>query len=114
MIRNRSNARLICRSELYAESFFQRLTGMLTRKFSESLDGIVFPDCDAVHTFGMRFALDIIFVDRNNNSIVSIFRNVKPWKVAAAGRRNCLAVELPAGFIDDNLCKTGDILDFTQ
>ena len=70
MILNCTNNMVLCRKELIARSFFQRLTGMTTRKFSDNLDGIVFPDCDAVHTFGMRFDLDVIFISNKNNAVV--------------------------------------------
>ena len=113
MIRNRTNNMVLCQKELIARSFFQRLTGMTTRKFSNNLDGIVFPDCNAVHTFGMRFALDIIFVSKKNNAVVSIFRKIKPWRIVAAGVNNCFTIELPAGTMAENLCKTGDILEFS-
>lgn len=112
MIRNCTNDTVICQKEFFARSFFQRLTGMLTRKFSNELDGIVFFNCNAVHTFGMRFDLDIIFVDTVDNKIVSLHSNVAPWKIAKAGKPRCLTIELPAGSINKSSCKTGDILEF--
>ena len=113
MIRNASNGRIICRNELMARGFFQRLTGMLTRKFSGKLDGIVFENCNTIHTFGMRFSLDVLFVDRNN-VIIKIQKNMAPWKTASAGIKKCTAIELPAGTADMVMCKTGDIIEFND
>ena len=112
MIRNNSNGKIICRNELIAKTFWLRLTGMTTRKFSSSLDGMIFFNCCAIHTFGMRFELDVIFVDQEDKRIISIHRNVKPWKSLMADRKKCLTVELPAGTADKFLCKPGDILEF--
>ena len=113
MIRNCTNNAVLCKKELVAKSFFQRLTGMTTRKFSDDLDGIVFPDCSAVHTFGMRFDLDIIFVSRKNNTVVSVFSKTKPWKIVSAGTSDCFTIELPTGTLAEKSCKTGDILEFS-
>lgn len=114
MIRNSTNGKVICSNELIAETFWQRLTGMTIRKFSSELDGIVFFNCNAIHTFGMKFKLDVLFVDTVDMRIVSIHNNVKPWKSIMAGRKKCLTIELPAGTADENLCKTGDILEFRR
>ena len=112
MIRNVSNGRTICKNELIAASFFQRLTGMLTRKFSDKLDGIVFKNCNAIHTFGMRFDLDVIFCN-DHNVIIGIHKRVAPWKMLSGTVKKCSTLELPAGTIDDTECKKGDIIEFS-
>ena len=97
---------------MIAETFWQRLSGMTVRKFSSGLDGIVFFNCNAIHTFGMQFDLDVLFVDSEEMRIVSIHNSVKPWKSVISGRKKCLTIELPAGTASENLCKPGDILEF--
>ena len=103
---------VISRSTLYAESFFQRLTGMLTRKFSDSLDGIVFRNCNAVHTFGMRFDIDVIFVDRTNR-ITEVYPDVKPWRTRSSGTSKAVTIELPSGSIAKFGIKCGDFVEFS-
>ena len=39
--------------------------------------------CTAVHTVGMRFAIDVVFVDRQGFA-VKIVRNLRPWRIALA------------------------------
>ena len=57
--------------------------------------GLLVPGCRSVHTFGMRFALDLVFLDRSLRP-VSLRRAVAPGRVAF--ERDARAVlELPAG-----------------
>ena len=56
--------------------------------------GLLLPGCRSVHTFGMRFPLDLVFLDRNLRA-VSWRRAVPPGRVAF--ERGAQAVlELPA------------------
>lgn len=112
MIRNLSNGRTIAQNELIARTFFQRLTGMLTRRFSNSLDAIVFENCNAIHTFGMRFPLDVIFVD-NSSHVAAVCANVAPWKIVSVREKRCTTIELPAGTLSDSLCSIGDIIEIS-
>ena len=111
MIRNTSNGKIICSKELAAKSFLQRLTGLLTRKFSDALDGIVFENCNAIHTFGMTFDIDVIFFDKDNK-IIKVCSGVKPWKVVSCGVKKCSVIELPAGKTALSECKIADIIEF--
>jgi uncharacterized membrane protein (UPF0127 family) len=48
-----------------------------------------------VHTFFMRFPMDVVFLDREGK-VVKVVRNLKPWRAAGArGARS--ALELAAG-----------------
>lgn len=112
MIRIVETGCVISRHTLYADSFFQRLTGMLTRNFSDTLDGIVFRNCNAIHTFGMRFETDVIFVD-SSNRICAIYPEVKPWRCCGAKCFKATAVELPSGSIAGYGVRIGDFVEFT-
>src|SRR5262245_7118281 len=57
--------------------------------------GLLIPRCAGVHTFGMRFALDLVFLDRNG-APCSVRRAVAPRR-ACSDRRAAAVLELPAG-----------------
>lgn len=82
-----------------ANTFLQRLRGLL---FTDSLPehtGLMLENCNSIHMFGMRYALDIVFVDQDFR-ICKIVKKLKPWHIA-----RCLkarhTVELPAGTIEE-------------
>jgi hypothetical protein len=56
------------------------------------------PQCPAVHTFGMRFGLDLIWLDKNGG-IVRVDREVVPWRMRACPRARSV-IETVAGRAD--------------
>jgi len=60
--------------------------------------GLHFPRCRVVHTMGMRFALDLVWLDRHG-AVVEIVRDVGPGRHVAC-RRARSVVELRAGEAD--------------
>jgi uncharacterized protein len=57
-------------------------------------EGLLIPRCRSIHTFGMRFALDVIFLDSAARA-VSVRRRVPPRRIAA-DRRGRSVLEVPA------------------
>ena len=57
--------------------------------------GLLLPRCRSVHTFGMRFALDLVWLDAAGRP-VRVDRCVPPRRVASC-RRARAVVEVPAG-----------------
>ena len=74
-----------------------RLRGLLGRKPLEpaAAQGLLIEPCASVHTFWMDYALDLVFLDRNNR-VLGICEKVVPWSTRGArGARKTL--ELAAG-----------------
>jgi hypothetical protein len=78
-----------------AESMGARTVGLLGRKSLAPGEGMLIADTGSVHMFFMRFAIDVVFLDRSD-TIVKVVPNLRPWRVAFA-RRAKTALELPAG-----------------
>ncbi len=64
-----------------AENLYKRIVGLLGIKSLPSGHGLLITSCNQAHTFFMRFAIDIIFLD-NSNCIVEVCRNIKPWRLS--------------------------------
>ena len=56
------------------------------------------PQCPAVHTIGMRFALDLIWL-RGDGQVVRVDRNVRPWRIRLC-RRARSVIETNSGRAD--------------
>jgi uncharacterized protein len=81
-----------------ASSFRARLFGLAFRRPGPAL---LIPRCRSVHTFGMRFALDLVWLDRDGR-VLAVEQSVPPNRVRS--RRDAAAVlEFPAG------CSSGSI-----
>jgi uncharacterized membrane protein (UPF0127 family) len=71
-----------------------RLLGLARLDRGEAGTGLLIPHCASVHTFGMRFSLDMFFLDRHGAPLAA-HRGVPPRKLL--WRRGAAAVlELPA------------------
>ncbi|MDQ3725465.1 MAG: DUF192 domain-containing protein [Actinomycetota bacterium] len=77
-----------------ATGFRERLLGLSRRDRSEAGPGLLIPRCASVHTFGMRFELDLFFLD-GEGRILAVRRRVPPRRVV--WHRGAAAVlEIPA------------------
>jgi uncharacterized membrane protein (UPF0127 family) len=71
------------------------MRGLLGRRSLDSDEGILLRPAGSVHTFFMRFAIDVLFLDREL-VVVGIEPELRPWRTAA--RRGAKSVvELAAG-----------------
>jgi len=72
-----------------------RRRGLLGRDTLDHSAAVMLVPCAAVHTMFMRFAIDVVFVDREGH-VRRIIRNLRPWRIAASPRAYA-AVELAGG-----------------
>ncbi len=77
-----------------AKDFRTRLRGLAFRRRAEAGPGLLIPRCSSVHTFGMRFALDLYFLDERGR-VLSVRRGAPPRRVV--WRRGASAIlEIPS------------------
>lgn len=77
-----------------ARGFRARLLGLAALDREEAGGGLLIPRCSSVHTFGMRFGLDLYFLDREG-AVVAVRRAVPPKRLAFC-RGASAVLELPA------------------
>jgi len=78
-----------------ARGFRARLLGLAALDREEAGGGLLIPRCSSIHTFGMRFALDLYFLDREGG-VVSTRLAVPPKRLASC-RGASAVLELPTG-----------------
>lgn len=84
---------------LWAERPWERLRGLLGRDGLPPGEAMAFPRCNAIHTIGMRFAIDVAFLDRAGRP-VRLARAVPPGRLLVwGGLRARTVVEAAAGWI---------------
>jgi len=87
----------------------KRSKGLLGRSGLGQGEGLWIAPCESVHTFGMRFAIDLVYLDKQHR-VRKIRRNVPPWRISA-----CLAahsvLELAAGAIREQDAQPGDQIE---
>lgn len=78
-----------------ARRFWPRLVGLLGRRALAGDQALLLAPCNNIHTFFMRFAIDVVFLDRQG-AVLAVVPALRPWRVAAA-RRAHACLELAAG-----------------
>ena len=91
----RTDGVVVCEECLVAATPLTRMRGLLGRSALPSGQGILLRPAASIHTFFMRFPIDVVFLD-DELRVVEIAADLRPWR--AAGKRGARAVlELPAG-----------------
>jgi uncharacterized membrane protein (UPF0127 family) len=85
-----------------------RKRGLLRRSGLDPGTALVIAPSNAVHTFFMRFVIDVVFVSRDGTVVKVKFR-VRPWRLAIAPR-GFAVIELRAGGVEDAGLLCGDRL----
>jgi uncharacterized protein len=91
-----------------AASRAARRRGLLGRDSLDSTEGLLLSPCKAVHTVGMRFPIDVIFIDRDGRA-VRIVPALAPWRIAMSVRAKAV-IELAAGTAAAADIRVGDLL----
>jgi uncharacterized membrane protein (UPF0127 family) len=95
-----------------AESSAQRRTGLLKHEKLDEGTGLWIIPCEAVHTFFMKFAIDLIYLDRKHR-VCGIVRSLRPWRMSMCLPAHSV-LELPPGTIDRTGTQKGDELELVQ
>ncbi len=95
-----------------ADSFRARSQGLLGRAGLGSEEGLWIVPCGMIHTFFMRFPIDVVFLDRGLN-VRRVVENLKPWRLSPWVFSAHSVLELPGGFLQGSVRK-GDQLEFKE
>jgi uncharacterized membrane protein (UPF0127 family) len=94
-----------------ADTPLRRATGLLgTSKLDADSGLLIFPT-QAVHSFGMNYAIDLVFVDRNAR-VVGLRRALRPNRLSRLYWRAQFVIELPTGTIDRTRTEVGDVIEW--
>lgn len=94
-----------------ASSLGERLRGLLGRDSLAEGAALSIEPCTSIHTFFMRFAIDVLFLDRGGR-VVRAISTMKPWRLTRVYPAAALVVELPAGTLRRTATAEGDLLSF--
>ncbi len=94
-----------------ADNYLTRLLGLLPKKSLEPGEGLWIVPCNEIHSIGMRFLFDAVFLDKDNR-VVHLIERMKPLRVCPIIRKAKTVLELDAGVIAATATQMGDQLAF--
>ncbi len=109
---NRSRERFVATDVTVADSYFPRLVGLLgkTKRWAFPGRGLWIVPSRGVHTIGMLFPIDVIFLDREK-SVVAVEEHLKPFRISNVHLKAQTVLELPVHTIFRTGTRIGDRLE---
>ena len=94
---------------------------MILKTWKEKIKGLLFSDKATpvliqtrwgIHTFGMRYPIDVLVLNKNNQ-IMKLAKELKPNRIFLWNPFFTTIIELPAGYIEKEKIKQGDVIEIT-
>lgn len=106
---NRTRGTVVASRVQVASGVWSRLRGYLGRPEPAEGEGILLAPCNAVHTFGMTYPLDVLFLDPRG-TVLSSVESLAPWRKTRRVKGARYALEVRTGSIRASATEPGDEL----
>jgi len=93
-----------------ADTTLTRFVGLMGRGSLAPGHGLLIRPSNGVHTLWMRFTIDVLLLDREHR-VLSVYGNLRPFRLTAIHWKASSALELPAGTIAATHTQPGDLLE---
>jgi uncharacterized membrane protein (UPF0127 family) len=101
-IKNKRTNEVILEKVYVADTFFERLKGLMGKKGLEPGEALLIKPCSSVHSFHMKFLFDVAFFDKNNK-MVHVIHSMKPLKTSPVIRKSKFAIETSGDYLKTKL-----------
>ena len=112
LVRNQTRGTVLGDAVELADTSAKRRTGLLKHTHLEPGTGLWIVPCESVHTFFMKFAIDLVYVDRQKR-VRKVRHAVPPWRLSACLPAHSI-LELPAGTARQTGTQAGDELTIEE
>lgn len=92
-----------------ADNFISRTFGLIPKQLLKSGEGLVIKPCCSIHTFFMRFDIDVVFINKKGK-VVAVYSDVKPFRILPIHISSYFVLELCSGEIENKNIQKGDII----
>jgi uncharacterized membrane protein (UPF0127 family) len=108
LVRNDTRSTVLARAAELADTSAKRRTGLLRHERLERGEGLWIVPCESVHTFFMKFPIDLVYLDRRR-TVRKVRHAVPAWRLSACLTAHSV-LELPAGTVAETGTAVGDVL----
>jgi uncharacterized membrane protein (UPF0127 family) len=111
---NRTREAYLATALAVADTHWTRLRGLLGRTAHDfrNGDGLWIVPCHGVHTLGMGFAIDVVYLDQDL-TVIHTEAQLRPWRIAPVRRHSQSVLELPSSTITQTQTAVGDKIVIT-
>jgi len=111
---NRTREVFVATEAAVANTYLRRLVGLLgkTKKWLRPGQGLWIVPSRGVHTIGMLFPIDLVFLDQSRR-VIHIEEYVRPFAISKVCLNASSVLELPPHTVFRTGTRTGDKLEIT-
>jgi uncharacterized membrane protein (UPF0127 family) len=112
---NKTRETFVATEATVADSYVRRLVGLLgkTKRWARLGTGLWIIPSRGVHTIGMLFPIDVIFLDKNKE-VVGVEEHVRPFRISRVSLKAASVLELPPHTIYRSGTQVGDQLEISR
>lgn len=109
---NRTRQAYLATRVMLAATHWSRFRGLMGTEAANfrTGDGLWIVPCRGVHTFAMKFPIDVLYLDARK-CVVHIEENLRPWHLARVSWRTVSVLELPGKTLGSIATALGDEID---
>ena len=107
---NTTKGTMLASSAKLAATYGERRRGLLGRSSLEEGEGVIIRPCNGVHSFGMKFPIDVAYVS-GDGRVLHIISPLLPNKLGPLMLKAAWILELPQGILSKTETFPGDILE---
>jgi uncharacterized protein len=96
-----------------ADTGLTRIVGLLGERELPAGDGLLIMPSQGIHTWGMRFPIDVVILDRGWN-VLALRRGTRAFRMTRLFWKAAAVLELPPGMLDSTATAVGDTLAFER
>jgi hypothetical protein len=112
VVRNQTRNTVLADAADVADTSEKRRTGLLKHDRLDPGQGLWIVPCESVHSFFMKFAIDLVYLDRNRK-VRKVRHRMVPWRLSACLTAHSI-LELPAGAVAASGTEKGDQLEMAE
>jgi len=107
---NVKNGRELSGNVEVADHLIKRMKGLLGKNELRAGESLWIKPCMSIHTFFMKFSIDVVFLNKKN-SVIATIKNLKPNRMTRLYHEAVSVLELPVGTIEATATVVGDKIE---
>ena len=110
MLKNKTKNIVLAENVEFADNPILRTIGLLNRSSMLRSEALVIVPSFSIHTFFMKFDIDVAFVDINKK-VVAIYKNIKPYRILPFHITSHYVIEMKTGCLN---VEKGDMIEIVK
>lgn len=110
---NHTRQRYLAEHGPVANRPWARMRGLIGRTSLQPNEGLLLIGTKGIHTIGMRFAIDVLFLN-SDGWVIHAIHALQPFRVSPYVKNSTMVIELPAGVLHETGTQVGDWIKVTR